>query len=229
MAFDGPATDLVLGANPTIEEWMDVAEPGLKKATMGMFRAVKEIAYKIRTASCDKVQCFGTTASGDQIAIDILANNIIFSNLRQTGVVAVASSKETPTEDPMGGKGYAVAFDPLDGASVIDTNFAVGTIWGIYQGEKLTGIKGSQVKSAGIAMYGPRTTITLAIDNMPGSHEFLLIDDYSAMHGQWVKSNEFTTINEGKLLAPGNLRASQDNKGYADLFNYWMTHMYQLR
>ena len=103
MAFDGPATDLVLGANPTIEEWMDVAEPGLKKATMGMFRAVKEIAYKIRTASCDKVQCFGTTASGDQIAIDILANNIIFQNLRQTGVVAVASSKETPTEDPMGG------------------------------------------------------------------------------------------------------------------------------
>ena len=32
------------------------------------------------------------------------------------------------------GKGYAVAFDPLDGASVIDTNFAVGTIWSIYQG-----------------------------------------------------------------------------------------------
>ena len=105
MAFDGsPATDLVLGANPTIEEWMDVAEPGLKKATMGMFRAVKEIAYKIRTASCDKVQCFGTTASGDQVAIDILANNVIFQNLRQTGVVAVASSKETPTEDRMGGK-----------------------------------------------------------------------------------------------------------------------------
>ena len=64
---------------------------------------------------------------------------------------------------------------------------------------------------------------------MPGSHEFLLIDDYSAMHGQWVKSNEFTQINEGKLLAPGNLRATQDNKGYADLFNYWMTNMYQLR
>ena len=49
------------------------------------------------------------------------------------------------------------------------------------------------------------------------------------MHGQWVKSNEFTQIGEGKLLAPGNLRATQDNKGYADLFNYWMTNMYQLR
>ena len=26
----------------------------------------------------------------------------------------------------MGGNGYSVAFDPLDGSSVIDTNFAVG-------------------------------------------------------------------------------------------------------
>ena len=48
----------VLAAQPTIEEWLDVAEPGLKKATLAMFRSVKEIAYKIRTASCDKMSCF---------------------------------------------------------------------------------------------------------------------------------------------------------------------------
>lgn len=28
-------------------------------------------------------------------------------------MVATASSEETPTEDPMGGEGYSVAFDPL--------------------------------------------------------------------------------------------------------------------
>jgi hypothetical protein len=48
----------VLAAQPTIEEWLDVADPGLKKATLAMFRSVKEIAYKIRTASCDKMSCF---------------------------------------------------------------------------------------------------------------------------------------------------------------------------
>lgn len=48
----------VLAATPTIEEWLDVCEPGLKKATLAMFRACKEIAYKIRTASCDKMACF---------------------------------------------------------------------------------------------------------------------------------------------------------------------------
>lgn len=85
--------------------------------------------------------------------------------------------------DYLGGKGYAVAFDPLDGSSVIDTNFAVGTIWGIWPGDKLTGINGRQLKAAGIAIYGPRTSITLAIDNMDHAHEFLLVDDFSANHG----------------------------------------------
>ncbi len=97
-------SDLVLAANPTIEEWLDVAEPGLKKTTMGMFRAVKEIAYKIRTASCDKMSCFNDYG-GEQLAIDILANTIIFQNLKSAGSVATASSEETPTEDAMGGKG----------------------------------------------------------------------------------------------------------------------------
>lgn len=50
--------DLTLAAQPTAEEWLDLCEPGLKKATMAMFRACKEIAYKIRTASCDKMACF---------------------------------------------------------------------------------------------------------------------------------------------------------------------------
>jgi len=31
------------------------------------------------------------------------------------------------------------------------------------------------------------------------------------------------------LFAPGNLRATQDNAGYAQLFNYWNENQYQLR
>ena len=202
-------------------------------------------------------------AGDEELAIDIVANNVIFQNLKNCGSVATASSIETPTEgkntqilqrkiilachrncklsitylphhihstlDAMGGKGYSVAFEPLEGSSVIDTNFAVGTIWGVWPGDSLTGVKGRQMKAAGVAVYGPRTTITLAIDNMDYSHEFVLVEDMSAMQGQWLKSNEYTTISEGKLISPGNLRATQDNKGYADLFNYWMQNTYQLR
>jgi sedoheptulose-bisphosphatase len=165
----------------------------------------------------------------EQLAIDILANNCIFQNLRDCGAVATASSEETPVEDPIGGIGYSTAFDPLDGSSIIDSNFAVGTIWGTWAGSHLTGVTGRDIRAAGIAVYGPRTTITLAVDNMDYAHEFLLVDDFSAKHGQWVKTNEFTTIDEGRLFAPGNLRATQDNEGYAELFNYWNTNQYQLR
>jgi hypothetical protein len=41
----------------------------------------------------------------------------------------------------------------------------------------------------GIAVYGPRTTITIAIDNMPYAHEFLLVDDFryvGAVECRWV-------------------------------------------
>jgi sedoheptulose-bisphosphatase len=77
----------------------------------------------------------------EQLAIDILANNVIFQNLKKCGSVETASSEETPIEDPMGGQGYSVAFDPLDGSSIIDTNFAVGTIWGVWPGNRLVGMR----------------------------------------------------------------------------------------
>ena len=46
----------------------------------------------------------------EQLAIDILANNVIFQNLKRSGTVATASSEETPTEDPMGGTGYVYMY-----------------------------------------------------------------------------------------------------------------------
>lgn len=70
----------------------------------------------------------------------------------------------------------------------------MGTIFGIWPGSRLTGITGRELAASGIATYGPRTTITLAIDSMEGAHEFLLVDDFTARHGQWVKTNTFTSV-----------------------------------
>lgn len=55
----------------------------------------------------------------------------------------------------------------------------------------------------------PNCFAYLAVEGIEGSHEFLLIDDFSGRHGQWVKTNSFTTIDDGKLFAPGNLRGTQ--------------------
>lgn len=67
-----------------------------------------------------------------------------------------------------------MAFDPLDGSSIVDTNFSVGTIFGVWPGDKLTGITGRDQAAAGMGIYGPRTVFCIALKDAPGCHEFLL-------------------------------------------------------
>jgi sedoheptulose-bisphosphatase len=59
---------------------------------------------------------------------------------------------------------------------------------------RLTGVTGRELASSGISVYGPRTTITLALAGVEGAHEFLLIDDFTARHGNWVKTNSFYSV-----------------------------------
>lgn len=73
--------------------------------------------------------------------------------------------------------GFSVAFDPLDGSSIVDTNFTVGTIFGVWPGDKLTGVTGRDQVAAAMGIFGPRTTYVLALKDYPGTHEFLLLDE----------------------------------------------------
>merc|ERR1711871_179080 len=199
----------------------EVCEPALRKTTLGMLRAVKEVAYKIR------VQNQGAVGWDP---LDLVANTAIFNCLKSSGTVCIGSSEENPTEDELTSTGsHSTAFSPLDGSDIIENSNVFGTIWGTWESRGLTGITGRELKAAGIATYGPKTSVTLAVSSMDYAHEFVLIDDFSARHGEWVKTNEFTMINEGKLFAPGNLRATVDNPGYVNLFNYWNENQYQLR
>lgn len=122
----GNTVNMVATGEP-LEDWLHRVDRNLGKCTRGIFSACKEIAYKIRTASCDKMSCFNDFGD-EQLAIDVLADKVIFDNLKSSGVVATASSEEMPEENPIteGGE-FSVAFDPLDGSSIIDTNFSVGT------------------------------------------------------------------------------------------------------
>ena len=117
----------MIATGEPLGDWLRRVETDLGLCTRGIFSACKEIAYKIRTASCDKMACFNDFGD-EQLAIDVLADKVIFDNLTASGVVATASSEEVPIEKPItpGGK-FSVAFDPLDGSSIIDTNFSVGT------------------------------------------------------------------------------------------------------
>ena len=217
-------------SSDTPENWMRSLrqDPKLIRVVQSLFDSGKEISYKIRTASCDKMSCYNDFGD-QQLAIDLLADDLLFQNLGASGQVASASSEENPEILFLGGNDYSVAFDPLDGSSIIDTNFAVGTIFGVWAGKELTGVYGRDLVAAGVVVYGPRTTLTIAMEGVEGAHEFLLMDDFTAKHGQWTRTKSFYNIQEGKMFSPGNIRALYDIPGYKDLYHYWITNQYQMR
>lgn len=198
-------------------------DPKLRQLMMSMAEAVRTIAYKVRTASCAGQGCVNSFGD-EQLAVDMLADKLLFEALRYSHVCKLACSEEVPEPVDMGGSGYCVAFDPLDGSSIVDTNFSVGTIFGVWPGDKLKDITGRQQAAAGMGIYGPRTVLCIAIAGYPGTHEFLLQDD-----GKWLHVKETTEIGEGKLFAPGNLRATFDNPAYERLFAYYLGEKYTLR
>jgi fructose-1,6-bisphosphatase len=55
-----------------------------------------------------------------------------------------------------------VAFDPLDGSSIVDANFAVGSIFGVWPGPTPLGQTGRDQVAAMYSLYGPRTLFVLA-------------------------------------------------------------------
>ena len=181
----------------------------------------------------------GTSNSfGDeQLDIDVKTNDIIFNSLQNSGVVHIGSSEETPIEVECNpsynlekDKGFSVAFDPLDGSSIIECNFAVGTICGIWEGYGIKNKKCSDMVCSMMSVYGPKTALILAFDkkltksNEYKCFELILKDD------NWYISKESIELeNEGKIFAPGNYGAIKENKNYKKAIDYWINNKYRLR
>ncbi|WJX13599.1 sedoheptulose-bisphosphatase [Trifolium repens] len=162
------------------EEFLSKATPdkGLIRLLVCMGEALRT-SFKVKTASCGGTQCVNSFGD-EQLAVDMLANNLLFEALKHSHFCKYACSEEIPELQDMGGPvegGFSVAFDPLDGSSIVDTNFTVGTIFGVWPGEKLIGVTGRDQVAAAVGVLGPRTTYVLALKDFPGTHEFLLLDE----------------------------------------------------
>ncbi|KAK9861339.1 hypothetical protein WJX84_003008 [Apatococcus fuscideae] len=209
----------------SLEEFLLSAtpDPKLRQIMMSLSEAIRTIAFKVRTASCSGTACVNSFGD-EQLAVDMLADKLLFESLKYSGVCASACSEEVPEPLDMGGEGFSVAFDPLDGSSIVDTNFTVGTIFGVYPGDKFLGKTGREQAASGMGVFGPRTVYCIALKDAPGCHEFLLQDD-----GKWMHVKETTEIGEGKMFSPGNLRATFDNPNYEKLISYYVGEKYTLR
>ncbi|MEZ4598692.1 MAG: class 1 fructose-bisphosphatase [Syntrophotaleaceae bacterium] len=108
----------------------------------------------------------------EQLALDVLSDRIMRKRLAQSGVVSNIASEETKdiiAVAPHRSGNFSVAFDPLDGSSLVDVNLAVGTIVSIYSGSDLL-LPGRRQVAALYILYGPRTTLVYTTGD--GVHEF---------------------------------------------------------
>jgi fructose-1,6-bisphosphatase I len=139
----------------------------------------------------------------EQLALDVLSDRIMRKRLVKSGVVCNIASEEMDEiyevkPDNPDGK-YSVAYDPLDGSSLVDVNLAVGTIVSIFAGCDLLQ-EGRKQVAAMYILYGPRVSMVYSVGN--GVYEFTM-----------NHLMEFTLTREnvrmqpsGDIYSPGGLR-----------------------
>lgn len=223
--------------NALLEEIAPGLDTGLKAVLRAIAGSVVDITGALRAGDAAADVYVGTQNKfGDeQLDVDVKSDKAVFTRLRESGHCAVASSEETPEEvhliegDLLRDNGmYSVAFDPLDGSSIVDANFAVGSIYGVWPGVGLLGRSGAEQVAAAMAMYGPRTTLALAV-TQPVRKTVELALEGLAGDCRWVLTKTFAIQHVGKIFAPGNLRATADHPKYMALVQAWLSERYTLR
>ncbi len=109
-----------------------------------------------------------------QKELDAIAHRLITEALRDAPVAHLGSEEadEAVVLDP--GAPLAVAVDPLDGSSNIDTNLSIGTIFSILPSNGPSALlqQGSRQLAAGFLVYGPQVALVLTVG--AGTHTFIL-------------------------------------------------------
>ena len=111
----------------------------------------------------------GINSDGDQQKdIDVAADELMRRALRAAPVAAVLSEEAALPETLRPEAPFCVAIDPLDGSANLENNISVGTIFSIRpRGNDLLSTffePGTAQCAAGFIVYGPQTTLVLALD-----------------------------------------------------------------
>lgn len=139
------------------------ADPKLVDTVDRMARVFADIANRIARGGIDEnlAAARGTNSDGDgQKALDVIADDAFRAALAGGDVRDYASEEQdvVVTINPAGA--LAVAIDPLDGSSNIDTNVSIGSIFGIYPAGDTPEASflrpGTDLLAAGYVIFGPQ-------------------------------------------------------------------------
>lgn len=201
------------------------ADHDLRHLIVDISRAAKYISYAIQTTETG-LSGSSNTFGEDQLKLDVLADEIVKEYLCESGIVCCFISEEQEDVVELDAEGdYTVVFDPLDGSSLVDANFSIGSIFGIYKGGDIMGKTPREQVAALYVLYGPRTLLIYSVGNGKGVHEFILNDV-----GEFVLLRDHLGIgDDAKNYSPGNLRAITTNEKYKGAVQNWLDEEKTLR
>ncbi|WP_457592517.1 class 1 fructose-bisphosphatase [Hydrogenimonas sp.] len=160
-----------------------------------IFDAIEISAHRIRDAIANEDLCYSEqcNATGDmQLKLDIQSDLIIAEEFSKIAAVKAIASEEKEEAETLHEAGrYMIAYDPLDGSSLIDVDLSVGSIFGIYDGE----FQAEKMLAAVYIVYGPRLEMVTAYKG--GVRHFIF------RHGKFMEQKTVSLGEKGKLNAPG--------------------------
>ncbi|GAA7144047.1 fructose-1,6-bisphosphatase class 1 [Helicobacter pylori] len=160
-------------------EIISLLEKGVKKA--------QEILEKPDAGSYTKLE----NSSGDTpIKADLALDKFLEENfLSLENIKSVFSEeKETPVTKENGS--YLIAYDPLDGSSVMEANFLVGTIIGVYEKD----YKAQNLVASLYVVFGHKIELVVALEE---------VYRYSFYQNKFHFIETIVLENKGKIVASG--------------------------
>ncbi len=159
-----------------------------------IFDAIQRSAKRIKEAIDVKDIGYSQqeNSSGEtQLELDIRCDMIIEEEFSKVNSIHTIASEEKTHEELLHEDGaYFIAYDPLDGSSLVDVNLSVGSIFGIYKG----GFGSEKMVAACYVVYGPRVEMVFAENKTKL---------YLLQGGDFEFVKEIRLNEKGKLMAPG--------------------------
>lgn len=159
-----------------------------------IFEAIKKASLEIKEIiiTGDTSKSENQNSTGDtQLKLDIASDIIIEKYFKELNSIQAIVSEEQEEIVHINENGkYLVAYDPLDGSSLIDVNLSVGSIYGIYQDT----FTAKNLIASVYVVFGPRIELVIA-------------DEKSVKMYRLLK-DEFKYIQDIKLQEKGKIQAS---------------------
>ena len=124
---------------------------------------------------------------------------------------------------------YTVTFDPIDGSTVMDSNFSVASVFAIWDhsGPDLNGLTGRDLVGSALAVYGSRTTIILYNTQSGRVEELTLLK--MGQKERWIVTVPDLKIGADAKIFATALKSAYEIPSYLRVFEHYCLKGLSLR